>query len=61
MCLWIYQGGRFPLSLKLPLIHRIEYNCYTTIIFGETLEPYYLETLKKTRLKLFHYQKQYRH
>ena len=21
MCLWIYQGGRFPLSLELPLIY----------------------------------------
>ena len=22
MCLWIYQEGRFPLSLELPLIYR---------------------------------------
>ena len=23
-CVWIYQGGRFPLSLELPLIYRAE-------------------------------------
>ena len=48
MCLWIYQGERFSLSLELPLIYRAEdssFIFYTTIIFGEILEHYYLETL----------------
>ena len=34
---------------------------YTSIIFGEILEHCYLDTLKKTWLKIFCYQKQYRH
>ena len=35
----------------------------TTIIFGDILDLYYLETLKKTRLKMhvFCYQKQQKH
>jgi hypothetical protein len=33
----------------------------TTTIFGKILELCYLETLKKTRLKIFCYQMQYRH
>jgi len=65
MCLWIYQGGK-----ALPtfywnaayLANRGQFSLifYTTIIFGEILELYYLETLKKTRLEIFCYQKQYR-
>ena len=31
------------------------------IIFGQILELYYLETLKRTRQEIFCYQKQYRH
>ena len=34
---------------------------YTTIIFGEILELYYMETLKKTYLKIFCPLKQYLH
>ena len=34
---------------------------YTTIIFGEILELYYLYTLKKTWLEIVCYQKQYRY
>ena len=30
---------------------------YTTIIFGEIIELYYLETFKRTRLEIFCYQK----
>ena len=40
---------------------QFSFNFYTTIIFGEILEHYYLETFKKTWLKIFCYQKQYRH
>ena len=64
MCLWIYQGGRCPLSLELPLIYRTEDSSliiYTTIIFREISEHCYLGTLQKTWLKIFCYQKQYRH
>ena len=56
MCLWIYQGGRFPLELP-----RFSLIFHTTMIFGEILEPYYLETLKMTSVKIICYQKQYRH
>ena len=65
MCLWIYQGGRFPPFLELPVIYRTEdsslYFFYTTIFFGEIYELYYLKTLKKTRLKICCYQKRYRY
>ena len=53
MCLWIYQGERFSLSLELPLIYRAEdssFIFYTTIIFGEILEHYYLKDLAQNIL-----------
>ena len=65
MCLWIYHGGRFPLSLEVPLIYRPEdssLSFFTPPYFsGEILEHYYLETLKKTWFKIFCYQTQYRY
>jgi hypothetical protein len=64
MCLWIYQGGRFPLTLELPVIRisnrgQFSFIFYTTIIFGEISEHYYLETFKKTWLKIFCYHRSY--
>ena len=63
MRLWIYQGGRFPRSLELPLIYRTEdsslYSFARPLIFGEILELYYLETLKKK--KQAQNREQYRH
>ena len=56
MCLWIYQGGPFPLSLELPLIsNKGQFSLIfcTITIFGKILELCYLETLKKIRLKIF--------
>lgn len=64
MCLLNYLWWRFPLSLEL-LVYLVEQRtvlyCFYTTIIGEILELKYLETLKKTRFKIWCYQKQYRH
>jgi hypothetical protein len=61
----IHVSGRtLPtlLNCRLYIEQRpIIFNFCTTTFFGEILELCYLETLKKTRLKLFYYQVQYRH
>ena len=49
MCLWIYQGGRFPLSLEMPLIYRAEDSSLS------------LFAPPKCRREIFCYHKQYRH
>jgi hypothetical protein len=45
MCLWIYQGGRLPLSRELSLLFRTEESSFsfvcTTMIFREIIELYH--------------------
>jgi hypothetical protein len=56
------DASHFLLNCRLYIEQRpIIFNFCTTTFFGEILELCYLETLKKTRLKLFCYQVQYRH
>ena len=57
------QTSRSHYGSKVPAVTVTvsKYKRTPAIIFGQILELYYLETLKRTRLEIFCYQKQYRH
>ena len=61
VCGFIREGASHLLLKFLLYSEQFSLMFYTTIIFEEKLELYYLETLKGTRLEIFCYQKQYRH